>query len=1696
MSRAEKIVSSATCLIATCLLVGNAAASVIGVDRYHAPSTTGGDITVTTTSPQRGFTRMQFTDPRVSQEEVTVGDERFTDVWIEGESHTTEPGLPALPIVNRLIGIPDRGAVQLRVLAAEYTEIHGIRVYPFQTMEEPDPNSSPGFTQEPFHWNRQFYLQNAWYPPEVAVLGDPAVMRDVRLVTVSICPVQYNPATATLRVYHNIDIRVEPAPGPGINEKTRTFAQPSSRFIPMYRELENFQYLGMDEEPSPPGTFLIICADHPTPIGFAEQIKEWRQRQGIPTRIATRSETGNSYSQIRNFIQEVYNTEEPPLEFVLLLGDDTGNSSDPFHVPSTGGYGGSDHPYSQLEGSDILADIAIGRLSAQNANSMELVVTKTLRYDQRPYVTGPDWFTHAYLLAGTSHSVSSNINTMEYIRHQMYENGFTEVVLHTHSGHINATLMRQQLGMGRSFFLWRGAYISEMYESDLNGLSNGWMLPFVFAITCGTGNFAGDTGLSEAWIRYGSITNGNGAVVCVGTATSSTHTRFNNTVAAGIGHGFFVTQYPEAGMALVEAKLQLYRTYHPHNTSAVQNFSTWNNLMGDPMLKIWTATPVEFDITFPSEIPLGANRVPVLVEDVQRNPVEGALVCLMKGEETWTRAMTDSSGYLEMPTGPTTIGNLWLTVSKTNYLTYTADISVVQEDLWVASTEVEVDDDNSGGTSGNGDGELNPGEVADLTVTARNFGSSVTATNVVGTMTSFNDALVEMLTPATAGFPDINPGEEVQSQGAFRVQVSSYAQDQDLTPLLLEFAMTQETDTSLVSSPIVSGNAELESHRFLDSNNRLDPGETADLLVCLTNIGHRDVNNVQGILACQDNVITIPDSIGGFGTLTMGGNSTNSDDHFTVTANPATIPGHPVTLQLSLWGDDGFLDTTAIHIRVGSQAQTDPVGPDNYGYYCFDDIDVGYEMVPTFDWIEISTTGEQLPIFDNWENGDDNCIRPLPFTFRMYGVDYDTITICSNGWAALGNQPEFTNFRNYPIPGSQGPDAMMAAFWDDLIVSYNGHVYMDYIEDNGLCVIEWRDMKTLTYNYNETLEIILYDPALYPTQTGDGIIKFQYLDVTDGLSASDDHDYSTVGIEDHNQTDGLQVVYWNQYSPGAAHLQDGRAYLFTTSLEMDFGCLRGQVTDAETSAPLQGAFVSVNGGAYWDSTDVQGNYFIRDLLVNTYAVDCSKTGYNPSSAGVEITANDTTVQDFTLTHPEFLLDIDHIQEELPQGDTTTVVFHLDNQGNGPLSYYIEFDYNTTIESDQLRSGPVEQSAMRRGAYMGTDDPWDRLLWVDVTDVTNDNLIKGVAYAWGKLWVAGAGESPELPNKFYRFDPQGNYLGYVEQPTSTELGFRDLAWDGEYLWGSEDLNIVAVDSNGTPMDTIQGFLNPNRVLAYDPDEDVFYTGNSTSDIIVVDRDGNEVRRYADHGQAIYGLAWFRDDPDGYCLYLFCQEGSTSLLRIVKLNPANGHIQLVVDLEGGPQDRAGGGMITPSWNPIVWAFVGQITGVSADHIGVWDLGPNTAWITYQPEEGTVEPNGQETFQVFLDAREVVPSTYEASLVFHHNAFSSPDTLPVSLTITGAGVEPETELSPYRYSLGQNYPNPFNPVTVIPYSLREPGLVRMTLYNVLGQRVATLVDSRQEAGPQQVLFDARTLASGIYFYHLKAGPYSNIRKMVLLK
>jgi hypothetical protein len=117
---------------------------------------------------------------------------------------------------------------------------------------------------------------------------------------------------------------------------------------------------------------------------------------------------------------------------------------------------------------------------------------------------------------------------------------------------------------------------------------------------------------------------------------------------------------------------------------------------------------------------------------------------------------------------------------------------------------------------------------------------------------------------------------------------------------------------------------------------------------------------------------------------------------------------------------------------------------------------------------------------------------------------------------------------------------------------------------------------------------------------------------------------------------------------------------------------------------------------------------------------------------------------------------------------------------------------------------------------------------------------------------------------------------------------------------------------------------------------------------------------------------------------------------------------------------------------------------------------------------------------------------------------DAMPLELELSpelNLEVAKNSESLPQHFSLSQNYPNPFNPQTSIRYALPQDAQVRLVIYNVLGQRVKTLVDEFQSAGYKTEWWDGKDekgdqVASGVYFYRLEADKFSEVKRMLLVK
>jgi len=128
---------------------------------------------------------------------------------------------------------------------------------------------------------------------------------------------------------------------------------------------------------------------------------------------------------------------------------------------------------------------------------------------------------------------------------------------------------------------------------------------------------------------------------------------------------------------------------------------------------------------------------------------------------------------------------------------------------------------------------------------------------------------------------------------------------------------------------------------------------------------------------------------------------------------------------------------------------------------------------------------------------------------------------------------------------------------------------------------------------------------------------------------------------------------------------------------------------------------------------------------------------------------------------------------------------------------------------------------------------------------------------------------------------------------------------------------------------------------------------------------------------------------------------------------------------------------------------------------------------------------------DFDNALPESWKASI-----DFGSPGRINTMFTVMAVKDDHGIHKVPEIFTLSQNYPNPFNPTTIISYNLPKSSHVTLSVYNIAGQLIETLVNRQQRAGTYQVRWDARNISTGIYFFKIKAGDFQQARKMMVIK
>ncbi len=1631
---------------------------------------------------------------------------------------TASAGWPELPMITRTLLVPPKSGVKLKV-----TEIISRTERDFDPFIVPvlEENTITALSGEPSEEYRQW---EGFWPAEPVVVSKPAILRGHRLVQVTIYPMQVNPKTNEVRYNDKVNFELTYG-GEGENALRNPDRIPPSIYARRALEtlVDNPRQLPRRDDVQS-GSYLYIYPDDDDWEEILQPLFTWRKRQGH--NLVTHRLESNNRNDIMALIEEAYFEWDVPVEFVTLVGDADGK------IQSSGQHGGNygvDTYYALIDGDDKLPDIALGRISVETDNELRRVVNKLVSYEADPYMVDEDgeedesWLTRGCVVAGYPNNGLGTVLVSKYTRKTLLELGYDEVLhwFHNEDGQItgNQPFLQEAFEEGISFLQYRAYQKMNQLPvnviADLENTDGRW--PPVVAVSCNTGDFVGIDGHTELFLR-----SEGGAIGAIGTCTPQTRVQYNNIISGGVVKGILKDKLYAFGWGLNMGKYELWRSYEGFG-AAYEGFIYWNNLMGDAGTHIHTGKLQKIDVNHSGSISLGESMFSVSVSDaVEDVIVADALVCLYKagedGDELQVTAYTDDEGLaiLHIPPDAMTAGELMVTVTKHNVKAYLAEIGVAQRDYFIGADGWEIND--------GGGGFANPSEEFDISFDLRNFGSETPDGPLTVEIVS-NSPLAEVMQGdfEIEDVPDAGDAVNIRSG----ISISSSAPDGEVILLSVNTSNDDWSWSSAIAFEVYSPDIEIVEVNF--QNEEFGPGQNSEIDFTLKNVGRESIGEFNAALWCTSDRIGLVRAGAVYSDLDIGNSAGADGESFRITAHPFSIPGMFVELFIAVEDENGFRDTTSTWIKIGGDPEdNDPFGPDEYGYVCFDNSDVDWEMAPVYDWVEISGSaqgndfdGEDLNLSDTGDNLDESTVVDLPFEFQYYGEVFDELTICTNGWAAFGDQSQLLAFRNRRIGQALGPDAQLAVWWDNLGTVGDSEILTYYDEgegdDDSRFIIEWYKMRRLigvsASGPWETFQIILYDT---PTYSGDGVIVYQYKSVENGDGvARNDHPYCTIGIGNLDDSDGLEYTYWNSFSPGAKSFPrnqevEGIAIKFTTDATSGIvGVLAGRMLDARSGNPIPGAEITTTRG-FFAITDDDGIYANNEILIGDgYIVTAHRQGYNDSTLagddglGYAFAEGETTWVDFGLLHPEFNLDRDSFLFRVWPDSEFAAILELSNDGNGPLDFRSKYVY---VEEDSAGN-----EAPRR------DDPLEtRLIW-DAGDTLDNTKLHAVEFAGGR-WIVAADDPDRIEHKFYTFDRLGNLEDTLAQPVdgSNRAGIYDMAYYDDLLYcvayddylhlidpetGEEQSSfLISEDLSRSKSLTV---THDGRILISSATKPIYVFSMNDSSLVLeetIERPLDPRPGFGESQIRNFGMAWFRDEGEGYNLFINHEDQTYPERALFKYNLESGDIRFVtnfVDIDSSYALFRGrsGLCITPRWDNYILVMAMVLDDPGHDGIGVFEIAPNTYWLDYQPRKGHLDASERVDIEFSLTTNDLEFGAYGVNIRFAHNADSGWAMVPVDLDVVPYSVSEETFI-PLDWSLDQNWPNPFNPMTQITFTLKEESLMKLTVFDITGRQIAVLADEHRPAGSHRIMFDALTLPAGLYFYRLEAGDFVAVRKMVLVK
>lgn len=887
-----------------------------------------------------------------SLEEMDIKGEQMQKLSMPGHFLPNDAGAPDLPGDGKFVAIPEGAKASLNILSMDTEIIKDVNLAPAFVIPKDDEEGELKYEKDP-----KIYSKDAFYPAEPVRLSESMQIRGVDAVMLGVTPFQYNPVTKELKVFSNIKLEVSWEGGNGHygeNRLRNKYWDPivkdallNPQVLP---EIDYYSKSLNNRNRDAEAEYVIIIPDDEDFLAWADTLKSWRIKQGITTMVITTEEIGgNTVNDIESWIDDAYYSWENPPAAVLLLAD-FGNIGNTVISPIYNSYCVSDHIFADVD-DDHMADIVFARITAQDEADLENMINKIIDYESDP-PTASDFYDHPITALGwqterwfqicseTVGGYLKNVHGKNPVRiNEIYQgtpgsiwssNQNTHMVVDYFGpdglGYIpatpaelgnwsggNAQMVNDAINDGAFILQHRdhggvnGWGEPDYTTSDLTGLSNEDLV-FVFSINCLTGKFnvAGEC-FTEAFHRHQ-----QGALGLIA-ASEVSYSFVNDTYVWGMFDNMwpdFMPDYetiPEPRGLLpafgnVAGKYFLLESNWPYNTNSKEVTYYLFHHHGGAFSTLYSEVPQQLTVNHDDVLLAGLDYFTVTAD-------EGSTIALTTGDEIIGIA-EGTGGPVDIPITPQLPPTMVeITITKTNYFRYSETVQVIPPD----GPYVIKDDYNF--TDENGNGQMDYGEEVVLSLSMKNVGNE-DADNVLVNLSTEDEYL--NITDNEEAYGTIEAQGTVMLENGFTIELAENYPNEHIAVIKVEANNEREVWESSITiqgfAPMLTYADFSISDPTGNNNGKLDPGETADLLIRIKNEGKASAFEVTGTLASFDQYVTINTDEVNYGEVEADGIVEQS---FSVTANSLTPAGHTADYEFSIGSASGHIGEGSFSTVIG-----------------------------------------------------------------------------------------------------------------------------------------------------------------------------------------------------------------------------------------------------------------------------------------------------------------------------------------------------------------------------------------------------------------------------------------------------------------------------------------------------------------------------------------------------------------------------------------------------------------------------------------------------------------------------------------------------------------------------------------------------------------------------------------------------------